>query len=146
MLTSLAVLLESRGAPGGDTGAGALALYVAAVAWLAGAIAWYAAVIQRGQSPGKWVVGTRIVRTDGRPAGAWFTLLRQVLVRDLLGYVASMATGGLYFVVAGGLCLVGNERQCLWDRMLGTSVVEARRQPGRSDDKGHDDDKAQRDR
>lgn len=131
VLASIAVLLESREARGSGTGAGALALYATAVAWLMGAIAWYTAVLGRGQSPGKWVVGTRVVRADGRPAGAWSTLFRQAVVRDLLGFVASMATGGLYFVVAGGLCLVGSERQCLWDRMLGTVVVEARHQARR---------------
>jgi uncharacterized RDD family membrane protein YckC len=130
-LAGVGVLLESRAEPGSGTTGLPLAAYSAAVAWFAGAVAWYGVAARRSQSPGKQVVGTRVVRGDGRPAGAGVTLARQVVVRDLLGYAASMATGGLYMVVAAGLCLAGQGRQCLWDRMLGTFVVDARDTTGR---------------
>jgi uncharacterized RDD family membrane protein YckC len=66
-----------------------------------------------GQTPGKAVMGVRVVRLDGRPMGLWTSMLR------VLGYSLSLATLGLGFL----LILGDNRRQDLADKIAGTCVV-----------------------
>ena len=65
-----------------------------------------------GQTPGKWLMGVRIVRTDGERL-----LFRSALVR-LLGYLLS------FFLFLGYLwVLYDNRRQAWHDKLAGTIVV-----------------------
>ena len=66
-----------------------------------------------GQTPGKAVMGVRIVRLDGQAMGLWTSILR------FIGYTVSLATLGLGFLVI----LSDNRRQDLADKMAGTCVV-----------------------
>ena len=70
-----------------------------------------------GQTPGKWLMGVRIVRTDGERL-----LFRSALVR-LLGYLLS------FFLFLGYLwVLYDNRRQAWHDKLAGTVVVRPKRE------------------
>ena len=66
-----------------------------------------------GQTPGKAVMGVRIVRLDGRPMNLWTGIVR------LIGLSVSLASVGLGFLLA----LADNRRQALHDKFAGTCVI-----------------------
>jgi uncharacterized RDD family membrane protein YckC len=71
-----------------------------------------------GQTPGKWLMGIKVVRADGGPM-----LTRTALVR-FIGYLLS----ALPFY-AGFLWILGPERRGWHDRLAGTEVVYTPRRP-----------------
>ena len=66
-----------------------------------------------GQTPGKAVMGVRVVRLDGKPMGFW------TAVRRIAGYVLSLAAVGIGFLVI----LVDDRRRGWHDRIAGTCVI-----------------------
>ena len=66
-----------------------------------------------GQTPGKAVMGVRIVRLDGRPMTLWTSIVRAV------GYSISLASVGLGFLLA----LSDDRRQALHDKLARTCVI-----------------------
>lgn len=66
-----------------------------------------------GQTPGKAVMGVRIVRLDGRPMTLWTSIVRA------LGYSISLSSVGLGFLLA----LSDDRRQALHDKFAGTCVI-----------------------
>jgi uncharacterized RDD family membrane protein YckC len=90
-----------------------------------------------GQSIGKRLVGTRIVRPEGAAAGfVRGALLREWLPLALFVFLDLGPLAGLTRVNLKGLVVVvdtlpifGNDRRCLHDYLAGTIVVRARRQP-----------------
>ena len=70
----------------------------------------------RGQTIGKWATGLRIQRTDGRPLGWGYSLLRHIV-----GYPLSLLTLGLGFLVAA----FNSQGRTLHDMIAGTVVVRA---------------------
>lgn len=81
---------------------GWLALYFGAFTWL-----W------RGQTPGKRLLGVRVVRLDGQPLGLWASFER------FGGYAASVFTGLFGFAQV----LWDRNRQALHDKVVETVVV-----------------------
>lgn len=77
-----------------------------------------------GQSIGKMLTGLRVVRTDGD--AATFTRL---LVRHSIGYLLTIATLGLGFLLA----VVNPTGRALHDFLAGTIVVYGRRRTERKD-------------
>ena len=71
-----------------------------------------------GQTPGKWLMGIKVVRADGGPMTT-----RTALVR-FIGYLLS----ALPFY-AGFLWILGPERRGWHDRLAGTEVVYTHRRP-----------------
>ena len=106
------------------------------VSVLATAIAAYVLLngyllVRRGQTVGKWLLGVRIVGTEGMSA----PLIRLFIVRPwfyvllfTLPAVSFMMPVGLIFVVIvvidNGMALIG-ERRCVHDMICGTRVVQA---------------------
>jgi len=80
-----------------------------------------------GQTPGKWLLGVKIVATGGGPVG-----LRRALVR-LVGYVVSAIP-----CYVGFLWILGPQRRAWHDRLAGTEVVyvAARRRPAEREQVG----------
>jgi uncharacterized RDD family membrane protein YckC len=81
----------------------------------------------RGQTPGKWLLGIKVVALGGGKVGLGQSLLR------LVGYLLS----ALPFY-AGFLWILGPERRGFHDRLARTEVVYARppaRQPRRPDER-----------
>jgi uncharacterized RDD family membrane protein YckC len=66
-----------------------------------------------GQTPGKAVMGVRVVRLDGKPMGFW------TAVRRVVGYGLSLATVGIGFLVI----LADDRRQGWHDKIAGTCVI-----------------------
>jgi uncharacterized RDD family membrane protein YckC len=92
-------------------------------------IAWFIAVLVglsnllilpmfSGQTIGKIFTGLRIVRLDGRAP-----TIRAIVVRQTLGYLVTLLTGGLGFVFAG----INNRGRALHDLLTGTIVIYADR-------------------
>ena len=91
-----------------------------------GWIVWSAIVAERGQTPGKQLLGMYVMREDGSRAGGWYTILREWVVYGLLfaGLLGAF-TSGLSVVVGGLWCLWDRERQCLWDKVSSTYVAHS---------------------
>lgn len=101
-----------------------------------GWLIWLLVVGQRGQNPGKQLLGMHVVREDGSRAGLGWMLLREIVIKwaafVVLDLVLSPVNPGLAgtitlaaFAVAALWCAWDANRQCLWDKMIGTYVVEA---------------------
>ncbi|WIM99220.1 RDD family protein [Actinoplanes oblitus] len=89
------------------------------VGWLV----WALRVFGRGQTPGRQLLGHAVadVRT-GRPVGFGRMLVREVLVKWVLGGALGVLTLGLY-PVADVLFVFGDRQRTLHDRTAGTIVV-----------------------
>ena len=117
---------------GDDPGIGGLAaalLVLAAIGFLlaAGYVIWWLIALKNGQTPGKQLVGIRVVRENGEPSGWGYTFLREFVIKGLLGDVLSFITGGIYTVVDLLWPLWDQKRQTLHDKMVNTIVVQNRR-------------------
>ena len=118
--------------PGRRLGGWALDGLVATVTLGVGWLVWFLIVAQRGQTPGKQMLGMYIMREDGSRAGGWYTILREVVVKGLLfGTVISVISGatngvgGLLWIPAALWCTWDRERQCLWDKVTSTYIAHS---------------------
>ena len=111
--------------------------------WLGSAIwlIWFAAIARRGQTPGKQMLSTQVIRNDGSSASRTLMWAREVGYRAAVNvpvillsqlYPGSVATDialaviGL-IVIADGLAIFTNpDRLTLHDRVFGTLVVNIR--------------------
>ena len=110
--------------PGRRLGGYALDTLIVIVTLLIGWIIWFAIVAQRGQTPGKQLLGMYIMREDGSRAGGWYTVLREVVVEGLLfGTLIATLTSGLGWALSALWCTWDRERQCLWDKVASTYVA-----------------------
>jgi len=95
----------------------------------------YAVMLSRtGQTPGKRLVGIKVVRRESGGSAGFLqaVLLRSILhltVFLLLLFAVDALVGWLYFLV-DKLLILGNHRRCFHDFLGGTVVVNAR--PSRS--------------
>lgn len=114
-----------------------LELWLGSVIWLI----WFAFLAKRGQTPGKQLVSTQVIRTDGSPASRTRMWLREVGYRIAIN-APLLVIGSLYpestigsviivliaaIVIADGLAIFTNpDRQTLHDRVFGTLVINIR--------------------
>ena len=107
-----------------------LIIFTLGIGWLI----WLLVVGQRGQGPAKQILGMHVVLPDGNRAGLGRMLLREIIARlgafALLDYVLSFGDADVAgwvtlaaFVVAALWCVWDGNRQCLWDKVVGTYVV-----------------------
>ena len=104
-----------------------LALALAGLAAFVGYIVWWLFALRRGQTPGKQLVGIRVIQDDGSPSDWGYTFVREFVIKFLVGGVLSGITGGIYFVVDHLWPLFDDNRQALHDKMVSTIVVQDRR-------------------
>ena len=99
--------------------AGALAIF------LIGYIVWWLIVLGRGQTPGKQIVGIRVIKDNGEPSGWGYTFLREFVIKALLAGFLSDATFGIARLVdyLWPLWDRAEKMQTLHDKLLGTLVV-----------------------
>lgn len=76
-------------------------------------------VLGNGQTPGKRVMGIRVIRLDGKPIGWWYAFER------FGSYFASFTTG----LVGFAQILWDRNRQALHDKVVETVVVRVRHAP-----------------
>ena len=88
--------------------------------------AWFLVALGRGQTPGKQIVGVRVIRANGEPSGWWRAFLREVVVEWIVVSTLSAMTGGIFYVVNYVWPLWDKDRQALHDKMVETLVVDAR--------------------
>ena len=88
--------------------------------------AWFLAALRRGQTPGKQIVGVRVIRANGEPSGWGRAFLREVVVEWIVVSTLSAMTGGIFYVVNYVWPLWDKDRQALHDKMVETLVVDVR--------------------
>ena len=114
-----------------------LELWLGSVIWLI----WFAAVAKRGQTPGKQLVSTQVIRTDGAPASRKLMWAREVGYRIAINTpmvlisslypesaIASLVVALIALVVVadGAAIFFSADRQTLHDRVFGTLVISIR--------------------
>lgn len=102
-------------------------IMLGSLAVLAAYVLWWLFTLQRGQTPGKQLVGIRVIRSSGEPSGWGYTFLRELVIKGLVGGFLSGMTAGIYWVVDHLWPLFDSDRQALHDKMVDTLVVEDRR-------------------
>ena len=127
------ILYSPRGAVSGDNVVGVTALSTGML--ILGGILWFRLTTGRGQSPSKWLLRLRVIRTDGLVADWRWMFAREIALKTLsfsaLGWALSATVGdvvgnwisGLALFVAALWCAWDANRQCLWDKAAGTLVV-----------------------
>jgi uncharacterized RDD family membrane protein YckC len=112
-----------------------LAHLVAPVGFLAGlTYVLIADGVMPGRSPGKAVIGLRVVGDDGRPAGLRESILRNLPIGaafflSVIPWIGWVLAGAV--IVLEGLLVVGNERgHRLGDEVARTHVMNAQRVRG----------------
>ena len=114
-----------------------LELWLGSVIWLI----WFAAVAKRGQTPGKQLVSTQVIRIDGAPASRKLMWAREVGYRIAINTpmvlisslypesaIASLVVALIALVVVadGAAIFFSADRQTLHDRVFGTLVISIR--------------------
>jgi uncharacterized RDD family membrane protein YckC len=94
---------------------------------LVGYVIWWALALRWGQTPGKQLVGIRVIKDNGEPSDWGHTFLREFVTKMLLGSIFSGITSGIYMLVDNLWLLFDRNRQTLHDKMVSTLVV--RNQP-----------------
>lgn len=108
-----------------------LDLLVVVATFGVGWLIWFLIVAQRGQTPGKQMLGMYIMREDGSRAGGWYTILREIVVKTLFSIVISVISGvtnglgTLLWLPAALWCTWDHERQCLWDKVANTYIAHS---------------------
>ena len=96
-----------------------LVIVTLVIGWLV----WSIIVWGRGQSPGKQLLGMRVIRTDDLTAGRRGLMFGRFCAMWLIGFVAGATIIG--YVLYFWLCWDKN-RQEIWDKMCNTVVVNDR--------------------
>ena len=87
---------------------------------------WSCFTRQRGQSPGKQIVGLVVIDLDtNAPAEIGKMFLRDSLLKGLLWGVIGLASCGIAPLVLVWMIFWDDKHQMLWDRMANTVVVDA---------------------
>lgn len=103
------------------------AVALASLAVLAAYVLWWLFALRRGQTPGKHIVGIRVIKTNGEPSDWGYTFLREFVIKGLVGGFLSGMTAGIYWAVDHLWPLFDSDRQALHDKMVDTLVVQDRR-------------------
>ena len=93
-----------------------------------GYIIWWLFALRNGQTPGKRIVGIRVIKDNGEPSGWGYTFLREFVIKGLLVGTLSSATSGIVWLVDNlwPLWDRAEKMQTLHDKLLGTIVVRNR--------------------
>ena len=83
---------------------------------------WCVMLMRHGQTPGKNLLGLRVVDATGAPIGLWHYLLHRVAAGTLL---PAAGTAGVYLLLDLFWPSFDRNRQALHDKVAGTYVVEA---------------------
>ncbi|MYC06652.1 MAG: RDD family protein [Chloroflexi bacterium] len=105
-----------------------IGVMIASAIIFVGYIVWWLFALRRGQTPGKRIVGIRVIKDDGEPSGWGYTFLREFVIKGLLVRTLSGATSGIVWLVDNlwPLWDRAEKMQTLHDKLLGTLVVRNR--------------------
>ncbi|MGH7931979.1 MAG: RDD family protein, partial [Candidatus Binataceae bacterium] len=87
-----------------------------------GYLIWALIAYTKGQTPGKQLLGMRVVTiADGHAAGFGVSFLREVIAKPVIGVLSFVTLGIVNFWL-----LWAKDTQELWDKVVGTIVVNDR--------------------
>lgn len=102
-------------------GAYLLEVLLAFVTLIIGWWIWAVIVWRDGQTPAKYLLKMRCVRTDTGETATWGTMaLRELVGKVLLATV----TSGITTLISAIMILFDDQRQGLWDKIASTVVVD----------------------
>ena len=104
-----------------------VAVSLGSLAVFAAYVIWWLFTLRRGQTPGKQLVGIRVIKSNGEITGWGYTFLRELVIKGLVGGFLSGMSAGIYWVVDHLWPLFDSDRQALHDEMVDTLVVQDRR-------------------
>ncbi len=85
-----------------------------------GYIIWWLIVLGRGQTPGKQVVGIRVIRADGTPSDWGWMFVRELIMKGIVANVA----GQIPLLIDLLWAFWDKDRQTLHDKVMKTVVVD----------------------
>ena len=88
-----------------------------------GYLIWWLFTLDKGQTPGKQIVGIRIIKTNGAPSRWGWTFLREFVVEVLVIGTLSGMTGGIIGLLDLLWALWDKESQTLHDKVVDTFVI-----------------------
>lgn len=90
-----------------------------------GYIVWWLFALGRGQTPGKQIVGIRVIKDNGEPSEWGYTFLREFVVKFFFLGILTQVTFGVAWLVdyLWPLWDRAKKKQTLHDKLLGTLVV-----------------------
>ncbi len=90
-----------------------------------GYIVWWLFTLRRGQTPGKRLLGIRVIRADGTPSEWRWTFMREFIVK---GIAVSLGNAVVGIVWIGDLLWAfwDKDRQTIHDKIMKTVVVDDR--------------------
>ena len=92
-----------------------------------GYVIWLGFSLSHGQTPGKQVLGIRVIRCDGSPSDWGWTFIREVVIKfGIIGLAIDSVTLGLGSVLDGLWAFWDRDRQALHDKIVKTVVVDDR--------------------
>jgi uncharacterized RDD family membrane protein YckC len=106
-----------------DAAAAILIAMVLFIAGLIGWVVWWCITAANGQSPAKQMLSMYVMKEDGTRAGFGTILLRELIIKGVLGTVINIFTFGIYGLLAALWCLWDRDHQCLWDKIGSTYVA-----------------------
>ena len=77
----------------------------------------------QGASPGKMAVNIHVVHGHGGACSLSYMLLREVLVKQVVFGIVGLFTFYIGWLLAAAWCLWDKDKQCLWDKITTTYVV-----------------------
>ena len=96
---------------------------------LLGYVVWWLIVLRRGQTPGKQLLGIRVVRTDGRASGWGWMFLREFGIKFVAINAVSFISGGIgtiVWIVDLLWAFWDRNHQALHDKIMKTVVIDDR--------------------
>ena len=97
------------------------------VTLIIGYVIWWLFTLSRGQTPGKQLVGIRVMRIDGTESDWGWTFLREFVIKfGLFEVVGDILTIGLASVIDVLWAFWDKDRQTLHDKIMKTVVVDDR--------------------
>ena len=102
---------------------GIITIGILLIPFFIGYLVWFIFAAINGQTPGKQLLGMYIMKADGTRAGGGYVWVRELLIKGLVTSLITMATFGIFWIVAALWCLWDRDRQCLWDKMASTYIA-----------------------
>ena len=94
-----------------------------------GYVVWWLIVLRRGQTPGKQLLGIRVVRIDGRASDWSWTFLREFGIKFVAINAVTFISGGIgliVWIVDLLWAFWDRDHQALHDKIMKTVVVDER--------------------
>ena len=97
------------------------------VTLIVGYIIWLGFSMRHGQTPGKQLLGIRVIRADGTASTWGWTFVREIVVKGLIiGLGVDSITYGLGTLFDGLWAFWDRDRQAIHDKIVKTLVVDDR--------------------